>query len=330
MTENHDATGIDVLIIGAGMAGLTAASALRESGLRTVVLDKGRGVGGRIASRRIGGATFDHGAQFITSHTARFAAAIEEWSREGLTEEWCRGFEEAADGHLRWRGRPAMTAIPKHLARDLDIRLEQTVTALRETRAGWEAETATGEILTARTALLTAPAPQSVAMLDKGAVSIPLEARMRLEAISYERCLAVMAVLEGPSQMPPPGGMQAPHRDIAWMADNQLKGISAEPAVTIHGTPDFSLTHWDADREESGRALIAASAEWLGAGVKSFQVHGWRYSKPIHVERNPVLIVRESPLLMVAGDAFGGPRVEGAALSGWAAAEAIRGVVSAG
>jgi predicted NAD/FAD-dependent oxidoreductase len=287
-------------------------------------------VGGRIASRRVGGATFDHGAQFLTSHTARFAAALEDWRREGVTEEWCRGFAGSTDGHPRWRASPAMTAIPKHLARGLDIRLEHTVAALRETGSGWEAETAAGKIFHARTLLLTAPAPQSLAMLDNGAVSIPLGARMKLEAISYERCLAVMAVLEGPSRIPPPGGMQAPHPDIAWMADNQLKGISAESAVTIHGTPDFSMAHWDADREESGRALIAAAAEWLGAGVKSFQVHGWRYSRPIHVERDPVLIVNESPLLLLAGDAFGGPRVEGAALSGWAAAEAIRGVVAAG
>ena len=48
---------MDVLIIGGGMAGLTAASELQGAGCRVLVLDKGRGVGGRLASRRIGALT---------------------------------------------------------------------------------------------------------------------------------------------------------------------------------------------------------------------------------------------------------------------------------
>jgi predicted NAD/FAD-dependent oxidoreductase len=53
----------DVLVIGAGMAGVMAATELTRSGARVLVLDKGRSVGGRLASRRISEATFDHGAR---------------------------------------------------------------------------------------------------------------------------------------------------------------------------------------------------------------------------------------------------------------------------
>ena len=67
----------DVVVIGAGIAGLIAAGELKRAGLHVLVLDKGRGVGGRIATRRIGGATFDHGAQFITQRNPRFAAVLE-------------------------------------------------------------------------------------------------------------------------------------------------------------------------------------------------------------------------------------------------------------
>jgi predicted NAD/FAD-dependent oxidoreductase len=58
--------------------------------------------------------------------------------------------------------------------------------------------------------------------------------------------------------------------------------------------------------------------------VTEYQVHGWRYSKPVRVEESPCLILSESPPLVLAGDAFAGPRVEGAALSGWAAADALK------
>jgi predicted NAD/FAD-dependent oxidoreductase len=165
--------------------------------------------------------------------------------------------------------------------------------------------------------------PQSLAMLDAGGIVLAPEMRTRLAAIEYERCLAVMAVLDGPSRIPPPGGLAPAEGPIAWIADNQLKKISAEPAVTIHATHAFSLDHWDRERQESGRALLDAAAPWLGAGVRTFQVHGWRYSKPMRVDEEPCVLVTQSPPLMLAGDAFAGPRVEGAALSGFAAAEAL-------
>ena len=321
MDETEQTT--DVLVIGAGMAGLIAAAELQRAGHRVLVLDKGRGVGGRLASRRIDGATFDHGAQFITARDPRFAALLEQCRQTGAAEEWCLGFAGGADGHARWRGKPAMSAVAKHLALGLDLHLEMPVAALRRADDCWRAKTTTGRTFTAGAVVLTPPVPQSLAMLNAGGIVFAPEMRTRLAAIEYARCLAVMAVLDGPSRIPPPGGLAPADGPIAWIADNQLKGIAAEPAVTIHATHAFSLEHWERDRQESGRALLAAAAPWLGAGIRTFQVHGWRYSKPMRVAEESCVIVSQSPPLVIAGDAFAGPRVEGAALSGWAAAEAI-------
>jgi len=55
-----------VLVVGAGLAGLTAGRVLAAAGIDTVIVDKGLSVGGRLATRRIGDATLDHGAQFFT------------------------------------------------------------------------------------------------------------------------------------------------------------------------------------------------------------------------------------------------------------------------
>jgi len=314
---------MDVLVIGAGIAGLIAAAELQRAGRRVLVLDKGRGIGGRLASRRIGGATFDHGAQFITTRDPRFAAVLEQGRQHGVMEEWCRGFAGGADGHARWRGKPAMSAVAKHLALGLDLLLETPVAALRRAGDRWRVETTTGRTFTAGAVVLTPPVPQSLALLGAGGIVLAPEMRTRLAAIEYERCIAVMAVLDGPSRIPPPGGLAPADGPIAWIADNQLKGISAEPAVTIHATHAFSLEHWDRDRQQSGHALLAAAAPLLGAGAKTFQVHGWRYSKPMRVDEERCVVVSQSPPLVLAGDAFSGPRVEGAVLSGWAAAAAI-------
>jgi len=313
----------DVLIVGAGMAGLTAATELAGAGRRVLLLDKGRAVGGRLASRRIGEATFDHGAQFITARVPRFAAAIERWQRSGVVGEWCRGFAGHVDGHPRWRGTPTMTSVAQHLAHGLDVILEKQVVALCRSLDRWRVQTNTGESFSARAVVLTPPVPQSLAIIEAGGVVLHPEARASLASIEYERCLAVMAVLDAPSRLPAPGGLAPVHGPIAWIADNQKKGGSAVPAVTIHAGHAFSLEHWEGDRGQSGRQLLDAAAEWLGAHVTTFQVHGWRYSKPVRSGERPCVIANRSPLLILAGDAFSEPRVEGAALSGWAAAEAI-------
>ncbi len=315
----------DVLIVGAGMAGVMAAVELQRVGFRVLVLDKGRGVGGRMSSRRVGGATFDHGAQFIAARDPRFAAVLERERRDGSVEPWFRGSKGGVDGPMHWRGRPAMSAVPGHLALGLDIQLETSVMAVRGEGNCWRAETATGRSITAGAVVLTPPVPQSLAILEAGGVTLSPQLYGRLAAIDYDRCLAVLVVLEEPSRIPPPGGLTLAAGPIRWIADNQLKGISVEPAVTLHATPAFSLEHWDHDRDQVGRILLDAARPWVAGGIKTFQVHGWRYSQPRRFDEEPCVAVSDAPALLLAGDAFGGPGVEGAARSGWAAAEAILG-----
>lgn len=312
-----------VVVVGAGMAGLSAANVLRLGGVRVLVLDKGRGVGGRMASRRIDGATFDHGAQFIISRDSRFTALVERGRRDGAVEEWFRDGAGTADGDIRWRGKPAISAMAKLLAPELELHLETTVTAVHREGFCWRVETDSGFRFTAGAVVLTAPVPQSLRLLDAGDIVIDSKIRARLEAIQYDRCLAVMAILEAPSRIPVPGFITPAQGPIASISDNQVKGISAEPAVTIHATPEFSLEHWDADRQVSGRTLLDAASPWIGSGIKTFQVHGWRYSKPIRTDEELCAVANQLPPLILAGDAFGGSSVEGAALSGWAAAEVL-------
>jgi renalase len=100
------------LIIGAGIAGLAAARVLQSHGFNVAVLDKGRGVGGRLATRWSDNeagerAFYDHGAQFFTVRDAAFQTQVNEWLARGLVKEWARGFANASgqpqyDGHPRY------------------------------------------------------------------------------------------------------------------------------------------------------------------------------------------------------------------------------------
>ena len=308
------------------MAGLLAARTLQEQGLQVTVVDKGRGVGGRMATRRIGSAVFDHGAQFFTARDPKFAALVNAWIAAGAAQEWCRGFADSEgvtpdDGHLRYRGATGMTAIPKLLAQGLEVLLGQRVTSIEAQESQWRVRTDQDTEWTADALVLTAPVPQSLALLDIGGTRLPSKARTALEAVRYDPCIALM--LQTESRLPLPGGMQWPGDPIAWIGDNRQKGISPHAAVTLHAGAEFSRSHWEIGDQEIVSALLSAAAPWLSEPVSDVQLHRWRFAKPAALYPDACLALAAPFPLVFAGDAFGAPRVEGATLSGLAAAQAV-------
>src|SRR3712207_9580914 len=92
------------IVVGAGISGLLAARELQAEGWRVTVLDKGRGVGGRMATRRVGGGNFDHGAQFFTVRGGRFAGLVEGWAAGGGVGGGGTGGAPGRRGRRRGRG----------------------------------------------------------------------------------------------------------------------------------------------------------------------------------------------------------------------------------
>ena len=96
--------------------------------------------------------------------------------------------------------------------------------------------------------------------------------------------------------------------------------------VTIHAGPTYSRTHWETPPEVVAEELLLAAGQWFDRdAVQHWQLHRWRYSQPIEPFPAPFLRVDQPAPLLFAGDAFGQPRVEGAFLSGYAAANALLG-----
>lgn len=318
------------IVVGAGMAGLVAARRLRQDRVQVVVVDKGRGVGGRMATWRLERGVCDYGAQFFTVRDRHFERFVEQWRNTSVVEEWCRGFVDAdgirwTDVHPRYRGVSGMTGIAKYLARDLDVRTEELVVRVGTRGPLWEVWTGSGNVLTADGLVLTPPVPQSLALLDAGNIVLPAPTRRKLEAVDYHRCIALMVLLEKQSRVPPPGGVVLSGEPIRWIADNHQKGISPEAgAVTIHAGPEFSRAHWESEEGMIAGALLDAAQRWLGSKVRQLRIHRWRYSEPVEVLAEPCVAVSAPAPLVLAGDAFGGPRIEGAAISGLAAANWLR------
>jgi renalase len=317
-----------------------AARVLHEEGFTIQVVDKGRSVGGRLATRRIGAGQADHGAQFFTVREPEFQAWVDDWLADDLAFTWSRGWSDGSlhrsppDGHPRYAIRGGMNRLAKILAEDLPVTLEAEAASVLNTDAGWTLRTVGGDTFTGRALVMTPPAPQTLNLLKAGAVDLPLDELATVQGLTYAPCLAGLFWIEGPFYMPVPGAIQRANMPVRWIADNQRKGISDKACiVTVHTAPDYSRDFWDA-RDETILDEMRRSFElFMGpkAIIREQQVKRWRYSLPETTFPDRCLVSGGSlPPLVFAGDAFGGPRVEGAALSGLAAGQAVAAQLRAG
>lgn len=307
-----------VVVVGAGIAGLMAGQSLSNSGHDVVVVDKGRSPGGRIATRRIDDATLDHGAQFFTVRDSLFESHVSEWIASGVVTEWCRGFDTTAqnnDGYPRYRGVHGMTDIAKHLAQGLDVRCNTLAFSIaRGATSKWQLKIDDGSVLDADAIIVTCPLPQAYVLLVTADIELP-ESMLRTE---YDRTICLLAVLNQSSAVTKPGGLQHPDETFSFIADNTIKGISSAVALTMHANPQFSLEHWDTSTDDVQRLLLERAIPWIGdATVITSQIKKWRLATPLTIwpER-----YWANDMIVLAGDAFGGPKIEGAVLSGLSAA----------
>lgn len=317
-----------VIVVGAGLAGLTAARHLQGGGHQVVVLDKGRGPGGRMATRRLddaGQAVVDHGAQFFTVRSEAFAGIVRSWPAEvwhhgpitaaSVTDDPVHA-NPAGDGHPRYVGTSGMNGIAKHLAEGLDVRTDVRVTRVDPVEGGWRVSSDDGAARSATAVVVTTPVPQAAELL---APPLPTDVAGR----GYDPCIGLLVVLDGPSGIPSPGAVQFHDGPVNYLADNQQKGISTLPTLTVHATGPWSRDHHDDSDEAISDLLLRLTRRWLHADVVSSEVKRWRYATP--TDPHPDRAVEVAPGLVLAGDVFGGPKVEGAVLSGMAAADLVSG-----
>jgi renalase len=306
-----------IAIVGAGISGLLLARELQAHGHDVVVLEKSRGLGGRLATKRVGGIVFDQGAQFFTAREEPFAREVATWHQRGLVTPW-----PGAPAH-RWIGLPSMNALGKALAEGLTVRRECRVLQARHEDQGWTLLIENQPALRVDQLVLTAPVPQSLALLAAGETPLPPALTAQLGALTYHPCLALLVTLAGPSKVPA-AGVAPDSGPVRWLADNTLKGVSphAAAALTVHLRPDFTAQHYSKSETELTPLVLPEIEPWLGSPVTNVTLHRWKFSEPVATHHRPCEWLPEIGLGF-AGDAFGGPRVEGAALSGLALAAAM-------
>ena len=318
----------EVAVIGAGVAGLACASELARSDVTVTVLERARGLGGRLATRRRGNLAFDHGAQFITARSRPFVRYVTVARNAGAAAAWTPSILE--DGHRNWDapiedwyiGTPGMSGIVRPLARGLTLQTGTLVHELIRRDHGWELETDTGRRLGPFNAVVTAvPAPQALSLLAPHG-----RAFRHLISVQMAPCWSLMVSFEcGPPV----------ESDVFRWTDGPLALAACESSKpgrpadrgswVIHATPRWSREHLEADAQEAAQLMLHSFATAVGSGLPApawVHAHRWRHAMVEQALGLPCLLDADIAA-GACGDWCIAPRVEAAFESGRAMAHSV-------
>ena len=260
----------EIIIVGAGMAGLSCAAALAESGRPVRLLEKSRAPGGRAATRRRGGPAFDHGAPCAHGGGAAFADAAAGWQAAGCAAPWPQG------GPGCITGIPGMRDLVAPLARGLAIETGVRVTGLSRAGGGWRVATEGGAVRRTAAVVLALPAPQAAALLPVG------WSVAGLAAVEMAPCWSVMLAVERP--LAAPDLVEGNGAPLALaIRDSAKPGRARRPETwVLHAGADWTRCRIDAPPDRVAAQMTRAFADRLGAplpGSLTLTAHRWRFAR---------------------------------------------------
>lgn len=347
MTE-HFAQHHEIAIVSAGMASLTCARELQAAGRDVGVIDKSRGLGGRLATRRLAQTQADHGVCYLKPKGERFTELIQELSQRNVVRVWTDRLHTLSQGKLsldsnatpRYVAAQGATAIAKDLAQGLPLYLNQQICDIQPIEQGWQLTSQNSAfVMTAKIVIFAIPAPQALPLVQPILQSLDNHDLMRqLQGVQFAPCLTAIAtytpeitlkMITEISENQRYGITCLDDSMLGWIGFESTKQIDpVQGSMIIQSNAKFATAQFDADnlidiaQQLCDRAAQVLDTSWI-AKPDLVQLHRWKYAFVLNPIDAPFLQASTSNPLYFIGDWCGGDRVEHAFLSGLAMAEEV-------
>jgi len=320
-----------VAIVGAGIAGLAAGRTLQKSGASVVLYDKARGVGGRLATRRVQDFVFDTGATSIAPRGLGIETAmLAELDQSELiqiqkpiythTNLRVSPGDTARNSTPRYTYRPGSNHLAKLLAEGLDVRLNTQVDTLKRDGQTFEVEGSTFDAV-----ILTPPIPQASLLLWSLGESRPV-ANAR-----YRSCISIMLGFDQPTpDIPYHALIDVEQRHpLTWISVESAKRPGRAPegktAMVLQMSPTYSHDHYQTSDERIIPDVLGYVQDLFGSEFNSpvaIDTKRWKYSQPETVAVFETVNNNHNGVIL-AGDGLAAGRVERAYESGLMAARLL-------
>lgn len=334
-----------VAIIGAGIAGLSCATALQNAGFSVTLFEKSRGPSGRLSTRVTPQWQCDHGAQYFTARDALFSAEVERWLKAGVATLWQpnlqvydgKSFTAKDSNHTlktsRYIGYPTNNAPAKWLANNLTIQTESTVIGINQQAQQWQIKSTEHGLHPGYfdAIVLAIPAPQAAVLLN----NISSSAYAISASVVMQPCFALMLHL-GETILCEFDGLFINDGPLSWVARDSAKPGRSNQANTgsdtwvLHATSHWSNAHVDDEKEAVAALMLSefvnimqrSNAAQHSIKIESHQLHRWLYAD-CEQYLNSVYHYDKANKIGLCGDWLNGGKVQGAWLSGLNLAQQI-------
>lgn len=344
-----------MLIVGAGISGLSCAKHLHDRGIAVRVIDQGYRIGGRCSTRRTyeGEVIADHGTPSFEAKDPEFEDAVSEWIASGICAQWTVDRYQWTDDSLKqenetsrlYIGNPTMDAIAFHLASGIAVQSETRVLGLhRKTDGNWCVETESRDGVRSEstcTHVVIATHPREAVRLIGDHSSFLTST---LEHVQTACVWVLMMRIDDPLEGLPVLVEVSEGGDgiIATIIRDDHKPNRAcdtnYSTLVIHACSDWSSANRDLDRDEAQRLLTEHTrsllSSMLGHDIDDHrfgvvQVHRWGSAHP--VEGLPQLCETDDDArIMLCGDAFGWKELALGVQSAWMSGRAAAAVLADG
>lgn len=319
---------MNVIVVGAGIAGLSCATALQANGHSVTIFDKSRGPAGRMSTRRTEIGQWDHGAQYFTARDPRFQKELARWHSAGTVAPWRPRLivigdqlEHTLDGNLvRYVGTPRMTSPAKWLSESLSLKLGLIISSLIPSERGWQVKTLENGVIDDHfdALIIAVPAPQASNLLEEIAHPfLPL-----VQKVTMVGCWTLMLHysqkldLEFDAAFVNTGPLR-------WIArDSSKPGRTQYETWVLQASAAWSELHMESSAAEVIPQLLDAFNVLGGTPPDSCLAHRWRYADTLLAQKDRFLWDNDCKL-GVCGDWINGGKVEGAWLSGLELAQSM-------
>ncbi|MBU6468489.1 MAG: FAD-dependent oxidoreductase [Betaproteobacteria bacterium] len=318
----------NIAVIGAGLAGLSAAYYLKEAGFSVSVFEKNSFIGGRLSSFSNVNSEVDLGAQYFTARSTIVLDLLTKWQQQGRVAKWSprlkvideEGVSDKEPSAVdRWVATPTMASMVDVFATSLDIYCQHHVNQVSYLgEPGWQiAFSHTDQRQVFSTVLMAIPSPL-IAPLVVGAYPKWLE---RLKHIEF---LPTLGALVSFTKEPDFDAAFINCGILRWLASNSAKpGRRKDLDWTVHLDHEWSAKHAHLNTPDIAQHIIEAW-QLLSLPFSIKEVTPFYWPQAISYAAASDELAWDSSLNIAAlGDALEGGRVEGALMSGYRLSQAM-------